>query len=300
MFSLLAAVQIVSFSTILQSVAASPVFDSLFEPPRGWTFARAAKSDESIKLRLSLKQQNVDTFYDKLMEVSTPDHPRYGMHYKHNEIRSLLKPSDETSNIAISWLQDNNITSIEDDSDYILFRTNVETANKILDTEFAWYHNVEENHDLLRTLAYSVPNKLQGHINFVQPTTRFGGVKPLSSTIQIIDTGAKSNGMSRWWSESSPKVNINCNETITPECILDLYNIHYKGDAKNGNTVGYASFVEQYAKYADLAQFEKIYAPYAIGKNVNLSSFTPKTAPWLCFCYNRHCLPLSPHSAVTT
>jgi tripeptidyl-peptidase-1 len=279
MFSLLAVVQIVSFSALLQSATASNVFDSLYEPPRGWTVARAAKGEESIKLRLSLKQQNVDTFYDKLMEVSTPDHPRYGMHYEHHEIRSLLKPSDESSNIAISWLQDNNITSIEDNSDYILFRTDVEPANKLLDTEFGWYHKVEENHAVLRTLAYSVPDKVQEHINFVQPTTRFGSLKPLSSTVQIIDTGAKSNGISQWWGDTSPKVNITCNQTITPECILDLYNVHYKGDAKNGNTVGYASFLEQYARYADLAQFEKVYAPYAIGENVNPSSFIPKPPP---------------------
>jgi tripeptidyl-peptidase I len=103
MFSLRAVVQTLSFSAFLESAVASNVFESLYETPRGWTFARNAKGDESIKLRLSLKQQNVDAFYDKLMEVSTPDHPRYGMHYEHHEIRTLLKPSDETSNIAISW-----------------------------------------------------------------------------------------------------------------------------------------------------------------------------------------------------
>ena len=146
----------------------------------------------------------------------------------------------------------------------------MKTANKLLDTEFAWYHNTEENHSVLRTLVYSVPEEVRKYINFIQPTTRFGSVKPLSSTAQIIDTGVKSNGISQWWGESSPKVNISCNLTITPECILDLYNVHYKGEAKNGNTVGYASFLEEYARYADLAQFEKVYAPYAIGENVSL------------------------------
>jgi tripeptidyl-peptidase-1 len=288
MFSLGAAVQILSVSDLLQSTTASNVFESLYEIPRGWTFARAAKGDENIKLHLSLKQQNVDTFYDKLMEVSTPDHPKYGMHYEHHELRSLLKPSDQTSNIAISWLQDNNITSIEDDSDYILFRTNVETASNLLDTEFGWYHNAEENHEVLRTRAYSVPEEVQEHINFVQPTTRFGSLKPLSSTAQIIDTDAKSNGLSKWWGGSSPNINITCNLTITPECILDLYNVHYKGDAKNGNTVGYASFLEEYARYADLAQFEKVYAPYAIGENVSPSPFCPKLPfhQWRGFCCN--------------
>ena len=277
MFLLCATILLLSLSTLLQSTTASNAFESLYEAPRGWTFARAAEGDESIKLRLSLKQQNVDSFYDKLMEVSTPDHSQYGMHYEAHELRSLLKQSDETSSIAISWLQDNNITSIKDDSDYILFRTNVNAANRLLDTEFGWYHNAEENHEVLRTLAYSVPEEIQEHINFVQPTTRFGSLQPLSSTAQVIDSGVKSNGLPQWWGGKSPNVIITCNLTITPECLLDLYNVHYKGDAENGNTAGYASFLEEYARYADLAQFEKAYAPYAIGENVSPSRTTKQT-----------------------
>lgn len=117
MVLLLAAV-LLSFAAL---ATATTVFESLYEVPRGWTFAREARGEERISLRLSLKQQNVDTFYEQLMEVSTPDHPRYGAHYEAHELRSLLKPTDETSSIAISWLRDNNITSIEDDSKFPYF-----------------------------------------------------------------------------------------------------------------------------------------------------------------------------------
>lgn len=82
-----------------------------------------------------------------------------------------------------------------------------------------------------------------------------------------MDTGAKSDGTVKFWG-SSPTVNVTCNLTITPECILDLYNVHYKGDPKNGNTVGFASFLEEYARYSDLVKFEQVYAPYTIGQNV--------------------------------
>jgi len=270
MLSLQVALNVLSLSALFNTAAAS-VFESLHEVPRGWTFSRPAESAEVIKLRLSLKQQNTDLFIDKLMEVSTPDHPQYGMHFEGHELRSLLKPAEGTSNTAIGWLQDYNITSIDDDSDYILFRTNVETANKLLDTEFGWYRNEEAKQEVLRTLEYSVPAEVAEHINFVQPTTRFGSLKPLSSTAQVIDAGEKSTGVSKWWGGSAPQVNITCNLTITPECLFDLYNVHYKGDARNGNTVGYASFLEEYARYADLAQFEKVYAPYATGENVSYS-----------------------------
>ncbi|TVY18022.1 Tripeptidyl-peptidase sed2 [Lachnellula arida] len=267
MFSLNSALRILSIASLAQAA----VFESIYQAPRGWTFVRPAEGTEILKLRLSLKQQNVESLYDKLMEVSTPDHKQYGMHYEGHELRSLLEPTKETSSAAIAWLQENNITSITDDSDYVLFQTNVKTANTLLDTEFGWYRS-EESQEILRTLKYSVPESVRYHINFVQPTTRFGSLKPLSSYAQLFDAGHASNGVSKWFG-SAPQVNTTCNLTITPECLLDLYNVHYKADPNNGNTVGYASFLEEYARYADLAEFEKVYAPYAVGTNFTVIQY---------------------------
>ncbi|KAH6674545.1 putative Tripeptidyl-peptidase sed2 [Halenospora varia] len=272
MFSLPTFVQLLSLTAVVHGA----VFESIRTVPRGWKFVRAAEGNEVLKLRVSLKQQNVDSLYEKLLDVSTPDHKQYGMHYEGHELRSLLKPTDETSSMAISWLQDNNVTAIRDDGDYLLFQTDVKTGSKLLDTEFGWYVSEESDIQVLRTLAYSVPDEVRGHINFIQPTIRFGSLKPLGSTAEVIDEGAKTQGHSKWWSPptyGNPTVNITCNLTITPECLLDLYNVHYKGDAKNGNSLGYASFLEEYARYTDLAKFEQVYAPYAIGQNFSVVSF---------------------------
>jgi hypothetical protein len=47
---------------------------------------------------------------------------------------------------------------------------------------------------------------------------------------------------------------------------MQLYGTQgYIPDTKCGNTVGYASFLEEYARYEDLTQFEKVYAPYSGG-----------------------------------
>jgi tripeptidyl-peptidase I len=262
--SVLGALSTVAF---VQAAAAS-TFESLAQTPRGWTVVRTADSDETVKLRLSLKQQNVNAFYQKVMEVSTPGHEQYGNHYEGHELRSLLAPTKETSNTAIAWLQDSNITAIKDDSDYVLFTTSVESANKLLDTEFAWYTN-EDHQEILRTLHYSVPASIASHINFIQPTTRFGNLVPLSRASQIIDTGAAFDGHAKWsTAKTSGAINAACNMTVTPQCLLQLYNIHYKGDPTNGNTVGFGSFLEEYARYDDFQKFEKTYLPYAVGTNV--------------------------------
>ncbi|KAL3420668.1 Pro-kumamolisin [Phlyctema vagabunda] len=270
MISLRLALKAIAFSALLHGASAANAFESLTEVPRGWKFVRAADSSEAIKLRLSLKQQNVENFYQSLLDVSTPEHERYGQHYEAHELRDLLKPTERTSTTVTNWLKSSNITAIQDDSDWILFRTTVGNANKLLDTEFGWYLNEEANQKVLRTLAYSVPESVKEHINFVQPTTRFGSLKKMGSDAQRINADSTIAG---WFGQSTTAVDAACNTTITPQCLLQLYNIHYKGSPDNGNTVGYASFLEEYARYDDLALFEAKYAPYAVGENFTVVQF---------------------------
>lgn len=271
---------VATLSILLLSVSASSnVFESIHQVPRGWTRIRSAQPEEGVKLRLSLKQQNLDEFYDALMRVSTPDHPQYGKHYEGHELRSLLRPSEESSSTAITWLQVNNITSIRDDGDYLLFRTTVAKANKLLDTQFDWYRN-SGGEELLRTMRYSVPEHVVSHINFVQPTTRFGSTKPMASHMDKMTAGQfkLSDGQSKWvaapdmlkLADVSAAVDATCATTITPQCLFQLYNIKFKGSSAGNNQVGYASFVGESARFSDMATFEQVYAPFATGRNVSL------------------------------
>lgn len=259
--------------------ASDGVFESLHQVPRGWEWARSALPDEPIKLRLSLKQQNLDVFYENLMQVSTPDHPQYGKHYEGHELRSLLKPSDEATSTAVGWLHENNVTSIRNDGDYLLLRTTVATANKLLDTQFAWYRN-DAGENLLRTTEYSVPQAVAAHINFVQPTTRFGSMQPLGSHLNIMNSGDVATGESKWVSAAPAlkenvalAVNSSCNRTITPQCLYQIYNINIKGSPEGNNQIGYASFVGQSARQTDNSLFAQTYAPFAAGRNFSVVTF---------------------------
>lgn len=262
------------------SASDSDVFESLYAVPRGWTRSRTAQPGEGIKLRLSLKQQNLDYFYDNLMQVSTPGHPQYGKHYEGHELRSLLSPSDEASSTTISWLQDNNITSIRDDGDYVFFRTTVATANRLLNTDFQWYEN-EGGEQLLRTTKYSVPKDVAAHINFVQPTTRFGSTKRFGSRMSPMAPGQVTDGQSKWISgpqslksaAASATVNASCNDAITPQCLFQLYNINMAGSSAGNNKVGYTSFVGESARFTDMTTFSKVYAPFMADSNVSILMF---------------------------
>lgn len=270
----LEALSICILETGLALASISP-FESLHQVPRGWTRIQSAEPTQNIRLRVSLKQQNLDEFYDKLLQVSTPDHPQYGKHYEGHELRSLLQPSAEASETAISWLQDNNVTDILDDGDYLMFRTTVGTANKLLDTQFDWYRG-EDGEQMMRTTRYSVPQEVAAHINFVQPTTRFGTAKRLASHVNILETGAPADGTSKWISvadnirvNAANAVDPACNTAVTPQCLFQLYNVNFKADPAVGNSAGYASFVNESARFTDMTMFEQAYAPYAANRNVS-------------------------------
>lgn len=260
------------------------IFEALEQLPRGWTRTADAFPNEAVKLRVSLKQQNLDEFYESLLQVSTPDHPRYGQHYQGHELRSLLRPADESTATAVAWLRDWNVSTIRDDGDYLFFQTDVATANKMLDTDFAWYQNELGDAPLLRTTKYSVPGEVAAHINFVQPTTRFGSTRPLSSHVNILDAGTASAGESKWVTDAATgsateadfkvnaasAVNATCAQSITPQCLFQLYNINLKGSEAGNNSVGYASFVGQSARFSDMTEFSKVYAPFTAARNVSL------------------------------
>lgn len=49
---------------------------------------------------------------------------------------------------------------------------------------------------------------------------------------------------------------------------LNLYNVHYDADPDNGNTIGLCVVFGGFASYSGLAEFEKVYAPYAADQKV--------------------------------
>lgn len=99
------------------------------------------------------------------------------------------------------------------------------------------------------------------YIETVQPTTRFGQIRPQFSSIrdkQII----KKVGEDRV-STASASVNATCENAITPACLQELYNINgFKPKRATAGFIGINGFLNQFARYSDLKAFAKEYAPF--------------------------------------
>lgn len=252
------------------------VMDKLAAVPQGWELRRTAAPDESIFLRVALKQQpeRVHALDQAVLDISMPGHPNYGMHMTREELRSYTAPSDDALSAVTGWLHQHAIQPVVE-HDWVSFTTTVRTANELLDTQFAWYQYLQRaGGPALRTLSYSVPDHVAAHIDLVQPTTRFGNLGARKSAIfdsypLVVEDdpllpGSKANFVANTMDAEA------CTSTVTPDCLKSLYNIHYKPAAPEDNKVAFASFLEQYARYDDLDEFEQHLVPEAVGMNFSV------------------------------
>jgi tripeptidyl-peptidase-1 len=219
-----------------------------------------------LKLQIALHQNDAQGFEQHVLDISTPSNAKYGMHYSsHDEMKRMLAPTAQTVSSVTAWLKAAGIDSVEVDSDWATFKTTVGTANKLLDTQFGWYISDEAKpRKVLRTLEYSVPEDVAQYVNLIQPTTRFASIRANHETeLEIVGLQLAAVANST----------VNCDATITPQCLKTLYKIDYKADAKSGSKVAFASYLEEYARYSDLALFEKNIYPEAVGQNVSVVLF---------------------------
>ncbi|KAJ5469324.1 Tripeptidyl-peptidase sed2 [Penicillium diatomitis] len=256
--------------SLLASTVSAEVFDKLVAVPEGWRFSRTPRGDQPIKLQVALTQGDPAGFEQAVLDMSTPDHPNYGKHFKsHEEVKRMLQPRGESVEAVHQWLEKAGITHIQQDADWMTFYTTVDKANSLLEANFQYYQNVNKPAERLRTLEYSVPDELVSHVNLVTPTTRFGQLHADDITMH-----GKSLIVDEDFRQAANPASSDCNSAVTPQCLKDLYKVgDYKASASIGNKVAFTSYLEQYARYADLALFEKNLAPYAEGQNFTVIEY---------------------------
>ncbi|KAL2832521.1 peptidase S8/S53 domain-containing protein [Aspergillus cavernicola] len=267
------ALSLAGLSCLTASVAAQ-AFERLRAVPDGWSYDGTPDASQPIRLRIALKQHNVAGFEQALLDMSTPGHANYGQHFSsYTEMKELLLPSANAISSVRHWLSSAGVgvADFQEDADWINLRTTVDEANALLNADFLWYANDAQDARILRTLHYSVPASVAPHVNMVQPTTRFGQMRGNRATMRykpaLIDTEGLIDAVKGGSLD-------HCNDAITPDCLADLYNTEgYSADASRGSKVAFASFLEEYARYDDLAEFEERYAPFAIGQNFSVVAF---------------------------
>lgn len=160
--------------------------------PTGFANSGAAPTDQVLELKFGLVQNNPQGLEEALFAVSTPSSASYGKFLSKEEVspallcmllfrvliyhlpqtEAFVAPSQETVDKIQAFLSANGLSSVPASpaGDWIAVNMTVGQANELFATEFTTFTHVASGVESVRTLEYSIPTDLAGHLDFVHPT----------------------------------------------------------------------------------------------------------------------------------
>jgi tripeptidyl-peptidase I len=236
------------------------------EIPAQWNHLGPAPDSHTIRLRIGLKQANIDSLVRQLYEVSDPAHERYGKHLTKDQVEELVRPASESVKMVENWLIAHGLDINSPEcamqkspaGDWVNLNVPVRLAEQMLNTEYNVYqHKRDASNRVVRALSYSLPRSLHDHVDVITPTTMFGTMRSMRSKVFVqpavhapgpeIEEGRMIMG------PAGIAVSSSCNRAITPTCLMQLYGTSgYIPASTSKNSIGVAGYLEEYASYADL------------------------------------------------
>ena len=89
------------------------------------------------------------------------------------QVDKFVAPKPESIEAVQTWLKNSGIAAqtVTSAGDWISAKVPLEKANAMLDADFKQYSHTDSNTSIIRTLSYSIPANLKGHLEFVHPAT---------------------------------------------------------------------------------------------------------------------------------
>lgn len=223
--------------------------------PREWT-KRKLPSSSVLPLRIGLKQQNTHKLEELLLSVSHPSSPEYGKHWTPKQVVDYFRPSEETVQSVVGWLEDEGIerqrVKVSGNGGWVEVKASVEEVESLLKTEYHAYEHPSgakqigmfvphtmnlHDADIDMTVyegceSYSLPEHIREHVDLVKPTVHFNhrlGDDPVKRSQKFKRTDTKLGMPS---SNNGPKTN-GKKVTLPPtlaNCESDIFVI--KNDCK--------------------------------------------------------------------
>ncbi|KAL8389062.1 hypothetical protein RB595_008817 [Gaeumannomyces hyphopodioides] len=220
-----------------------------------WQYVAPAPDSARVRLSVALRQPGMKDLRARLDAVSDPAHADYGMHLSRDQVAAFAAPGADGVAAVSAWLEEAGIAgSRYDDADArVSFDTTVAAANRLLGCKLSTYKDKESDKQVVRAEEYSLPRALAEVVDFVYPVTQFisSPKKPQAVQVESADLRKRQDTM--------PK---SCTGNITPDCLVDLYNINYKvPDNQSPVEFGIAGFLEEYPDQPHLTSFMADYSP---------------------------------------
>ncbi|KAH9029812.1 peptidase S8/S53 domain-containing protein [Lactarius deliciosus] len=242
--------------------------------PENWESLGPPIADTMIDLYIALKPYRENALVVALNEVSDPGHSRYGVHLSREQVADIVAPHPDTVQLVHSWLEHHRVTpssvSVTHGGSFLtVTAVSVSQANDLLGASYQLYTHTKTNETIVRTLGYSLPVVLHGHVQTVAPTTFFSSPP----------TPRKRSGVAAVRPGKSPSRSDDAHATLP--FLRWLYStVTYVPSAMDRNKVGVTGYNQQYPSPADLNSYILKYRPDGIDatyvvESVNGAEYNP-------------------------
>ncbi|KAJ6484040.1 subtilisin-like protein [Mycena sanguinolenta] len=258
-----------AFTRLLVSlIAVASVQAAAF--PTGWSLYRRADPDSVIPLTLSLAQSNLDKLETFLLDVADPRSPNYGQHWSPEQVKETFRPSAETVDAVHGWLHDVGIHAdkikLGSNGDILRLDITIAEAESLLQAEYYVYTDEEGHMRVGCHEGYTLPAHISQHVDFVWPTTQFGGPHSLSPRSESVSSFGRESGATTTFIDNlSAFAESGCDTSVTLDCLRALYNFDFTPVSGALNTAGVVEFGNNIYRSEDLDLFFGTYSPGQVG-----------------------------------
>ncbi|KAH9883818.1 subtilisin-like protein [Xylariomycetidae sp. FL2044] len=235
---------------------------------RRWTKRGRVEPTVMLPMRIGLKQSNLDTGHERLMDISNPKSPNYGNHMTAEEVVELFAPDVASVDIVVDWLQTSGISkdriALSVNKQWIQFDAMTGEVEELLLTDFHIWQHADGSRDISAE-EYHLPAAVQEHVDYVTPGTRLRSKrqtgKARSTKREFIDDVSVKPLITPLPAFPNPN-STTCSIYVTADCTRVQYNLPNGTTSAEGNELGvFESLDDHYSKH-DLDVFWSTLYPW--------------------------------------
>ncbi|KAH9003220.1 subtilisin-like protein [Lactarius hatsudake] len=235
--------------------------------PENWESLGIPSAGTTINLHLALKPHRDNALVTALYEVSTPGHSKYGLHLSKEQVAEHVMPHPHSLELVKSWLNFHGVLpssiSVSHGGSWLtLTALSVSKANDLLGASYKLYRHAETKEVIIRTVSYSLPAALHGHVQTVAPTTYFAS-RMSWQTPRMRSGGAAAGQVNATSGDLVTALLGRDERDVTVPFLRWLYNsATYVPAATDRNLIGIAGFSQEYPNPVELTMFmDRFHSP---------------------------------------
>lgn len=197
-----------------------------------------------VEFTISIKQRQLEMLYDTALAVSTPGNPEYGKYLTPAQISALTAPASSDVSLVTGWLNEHGVAFTKD-KEMLKVRTSVDSAARLLQTEFHAYRRASDGRFIVRAGDYEIPSEL--------PISAIFGLHgaPLPVRDPLMTKGG-----------GGPNPQPGQPAKVTPSVLAQVYHAQNPYVSRGGKgKQAVAEFQGQFMSKADLTDFFKAEVP---------------------------------------